>query len=271
MVRNVIALAAVLVAPLPAWAQLPTFSTLDRPDDTSRLGLQLGLHLLDIPRVDAFGIRLEPYGQYVFPRSRFGIYGHLPISHLSVDDADDETAIQNLELGGFFLLGSPGRHVALRGGLSLPTADDDLSGLATNAFTGFERITDLVGIAPDSTWLRLSASPLLAHDRIFFRGDLGFDFKVDDDRGGRDDDLFAHLNAGLGVLLGGWALLFELANQANLDGDGDADDRYLHTLSVGVRSLGQTQAHVGIVLPLDESVRDLVPIIFTLGIQGTTF
>src|SRR3954471_10951767 len=54
--------------PPPYEEPLPGFMTLDRVDASSRAGAQLGWHKIDdVDFSSAFIMRLEPFGQYVFP------------------------------------------------------------------------------------------------------------------------------------------------------------------------------------------------------------
>lgn len=251
-----------------ASASAQGFMTLDRMDDSSRLGFQLGVVSPDDENDVNFALRPEVYGSFLLGRSG-GIYGQLPFGWLSMDGVEDEGAMQNLELGGFFLLGHAARGGVLRLGLSLPTAEDeDPVGMLANILGGQERLTDLVGALPNSTWLRLSASPLFREGNVFLRLDGGMDFKIDDDDGAEQFDLVGRMNAGIGVLAGAAAFTFELANVGNMDGDGDFDDRWMHSLAIGARILGAPELHFGLVLPLDDGVRgDLW--IFSFGIHAT--
>ncbi len=254
--------ALVGVAAPHAFGAPPTFTTLDRMDTASRLGIQVGFHKPDVP-VDAWGLRLETYGQYVFGRGTGGLYGQFPISYLAIEGADNEVAVQNFELGGFFLFGSPGRRFVLRGGVSLPTADEDPGGYRANYLTSWERIADYAGIVPDTTWLRVSLSPLVSSGRLLFRGDVGLDLPMASGTGP-----LARASGGFGLLMGSWAILLELANTAFLDGIDEGSGGFIHTLSVGARILGSTAVHFGLVLPLDDGVRGDI-FILSLGVQGS--
>ena len=243
----------------------PGFVTLDRMDGVSRVGVQLGLDKLDdVDLSEAFGLRTELYGQVLLAGRRAGFYGQLPFSMLILDGAEDRQALGNLELGGLYVVRRPGRaDVVFRGGLALPTADDGPDGIAS-LFTLGERLTDYPGVTPDTTWLRLSCSPILRSGNVFLRGDLGFDLPFADDGG--DDDLMAHLSGGLGLLTGTLVFTAELVNMGKVDGDGELSDRFAHTLAVSLRSAGRNQIHFGAVFPLDEDARGDVWI-FSLGFQ----
>src|SRR5688500_17768902 len=87
------------LAPAARAQRAPDTATLDRGDGITKLGLDLGLTLLDDTPYDA-ALRIEPYGQYVLD-SGFGFYGALPISASFGDDDDppgdqDDVALGNL-------------------------------------------------------------------------------------------------------------------------------------------------------------------------------
>lgn len=246
----------------PARAQ-PSFVTLDRMDDVSRLGLQLGLRRGG-GQGRVLALRAELFGQYVLDRGGGGLYGQLPASYLILRDTSDEGALQNGELGGYLMFASGGVDWILRGGASLPLARGGPDFVA-NAATLYERLNDAAGLGPDSTLLRFSLSPLLHGGRVLVRADLGFDAKLG--AGGAPGDVAMHASGGLAVLLGGAALTVELANFGWLDARGAFDDRWAHSLALSVRTQGRNQLHFGVVLPLDRATRDLW--IFSLGVQGT--
>ena len=108
----------------------------------------------------------------------------------------------NFDVGGFFLPYSRSTLV-LRAGLALPSASDSLIDVAANADAAFERLTDLLLIAPKYTTLRLSASTVQeGGGGAFFRGDFGFDLAIDKPSGG-NGGVFLRANAAAGVHLTG--------------------------------------------------------------------
>lgn len=263
---GILALASIALAPAAALGQVPSFVTLDRHDDVSRFGLQIGLSKPDeVPGLDdVWGLRTELHGQFLLAGSSGGFYGQFPLTHLLVDDGPDETAVGDLELGGIFLLGSAAQLVSLRFGLAVPTASEGDREEVANDLTRWERITDRVSIVPDVTWLRASVSPHLRARNLIFRADGGLDFAI---AGDYPNDVLGRINAGLMALAGGIGFSFELANAGWIDGDGDADDRWNHTLAVALHSLGPNQFHFGLVLPLDEGARgDLL--VLSFGLKG---
>ncbi len=133
--------------------------------------------------------------------------------------------------------------------------------------TAFERVTDFLASAANTTTLRLSASTVQRHDTFFFRCDFGFDLVVDQDRNS-PQDIYGRLNLAGGVRLPGVDLSAELATIGVLDGPDppDVTDRFLHTVAFGLHTQGENQFHAGFVLPLDEGLRGEVWIL-SLGYQ----
>jgi hypothetical protein len=253
----------------------PTFGfiTMDRMDRTSRIGGQIGFPVLHGDGLENVTfLRTELYGQGAWEISdnAAGIYGHFPVSHALISEGgEDETALANLELGGFFVVGAEQVDLVLRGGLSLPTADDGFVGQLTNVFSSFDRLTDIAGIYPDTLWFRLSVSPIVkASDELTFRADAGVDIPVDAGDNAFDEVL-AHFNFGLGFAVAEQVgLSAELVNVASLAGDYDFEDRFLHTLAFGIRGLGKIQPYFAFVLPLDSDINDEL-FVLTAGLQGT--
>lgn len=244
----------------------PDMATLDRGDGITKVGLDLGLTLLEHPPYDA-ALRLEPYGQLVLP-SGLGFYGALPISmSFGGDDnpvplPQDATAIGNLDLGLLFVVTpDPAWSFVLRGGIALPTASEGLDESATNFFASFPRMTD-VALADANAWyVRLAVSPLYHAGKLFLRADLGFDLGVEENDG--DGDELVRLNAGGGVDLGTVAVSLELVNIANLDGDD-----WSHSLALTVRFMGESlQPFLSFGMPLDDGLRDAVDLFVSGGLQ----
>jgi len=267
MLRILGILFALAIATTTAAAQrAPDMATLDRGDGISKLGIDLALTSLDTPFYDA-ALRFDIYGQYV-TRSGLGFYGSLPIAR-SFGDADpplpqSATAIGNADLGLLYVLTmSPTFSLVWRGGVALPTADDDGDGIATNFTAVWPRLTDLALAAPDAWYVRLGVSPLIHVDNVFLRFDLGFDIGTDEDDFA--DELF-RFNAGGGIDLGVVALGLELVNVASLDEFDDGDD-FVHTLAFTVRFMGeQLQPFLSVGAPLDD-VGEIVDFFVAGGLQ----
>jgi hypothetical protein len=244
----------------------PTFMTLDRVDSATRIGFQTGFTKVDetvLGGTDAIGFRFNLFGQVVLPQRNVGLYGQLALSQLYVEGENGD-GFSNLELGGFMLVG--GRNdVILRFGAILPTASEGLEGVLTNSLTGFERITDAFMTLPDFTVLRLSLSTLQQSGAAFFRADAGFDLAIDTPSG-VEDNIFGRANVAVGLRASAVDFTLELANFANLDGDGEFEDRATHTAAFGLRTRGQNQLHLGMVFPLDEAIRGDLWVV-SLGFQ----
>jgi hypothetical protein len=242
----------------------PSTLTLDRMDSASRAGIQVGFDKLDRVKLsDGFVMRFEPYGQYVLPNRAIGIYGMISMAHVFNLNGADATGTGNFELGGFFLPLHDSR-LMIRAGLDLPTASDSSRELTANFYGVYERMTDFMLIAPNTTTLRLSVSTLQESGIAFFRGDLGLDLAID--KPSRNDAVYMHANLAAGVRLPGVDLSAELVNVADLQESGDVTDKFVHTLALGLRTRGSHQFCAGMVFPLDDSIRGEIWI-FSLGYQ----
>jgi hypothetical protein len=249
-----------------AAAQDPSTITLDRMDATTRVGMQVGFDKIDeVSLSDGFAMRFEPYGQYVFPGKTVGLYGQWPISHLFVSDGPDATGTGNLEAGAFFLP-THSSDLILRTGLAFDAASTSSRERAANSLAVFERMTDLLLIAPNYTTFRVSASTLQQSGLAFFRGDLGLDLALDKPSAGRAVYLRANLAAGL--RLPTVDLAMELVNIGVLDGSvpGGISNRFFHTLALGFHTRGTDQFRAGMVFPLDDGARGEIWIL-SLGYQ----
>jgi hypothetical protein len=246
----------------------PATLTLDRMDGASRFGIQVGFDKLDQVDIDdGFFMRFEPHVQYVVPGRGAGFYAQVPITHVFVSSGTDTTAMGNLDVGGFFLpLGGPA--AILRAGLVLPTAPASGDGMFANMITAYERMTDLMDVAPNYTALRLSASTLQSADALFFRGDVGIDFAVDKPTGARGT--FLRANAAVGARAPGVDFSLELVNLGYLDGGGSYSRRFRHNLAFALRSRGANQVYAGMVFPLDGDARGEIWIM-SAGYQFVTY
>lgn len=239
---------------------LPAFITLDRSGTTSHAGIQVGFNKFDgVDLDDGFAMRFNPYGEYFFPNRIVAIYGQIAVAHLFNFEGDDGTALGNLELGGLYLPTGDSRLI-LRAGLALPTASDadNLADFAANVGTSYERLTDAVLLAPESTTLRLSASTIQQFDNFFLRADGGFDLIFSRPGTAADNaSVFFRANIAAGIRASGVDFALELVNIAALNGDNldGISERFMHTAAVSVRTHGEDQFQVGAVFPLDESAR----------------
>lgn len=246
----------------PAAAQpAGEFMTLDRADDESRIGAFLGILHVEDTDLDEGALRLEIHGQYV-DDSGLGFYGSLPIHQIFLDDADDETALANIEVGALLVHAvAPGQELALRAGVTVPTASDSLEGAITNLIGSQTRLTDLVQAVPALVAARLGGSLLGGIPGLVYRIDAGLDIPVtstNDDFEVENDPLL-RLNGALGIgVLGAGTLAFELVNII-ATGNEDASLSESTLTSAGV-SLGVALAgaHVqgGLFLSVDSVFED---------------
>jgi hypothetical protein len=200
-------------------------------------------------------MRYEPYGQYVFPGQAVGVYGHIPLSHAFDFEGPDATAVGNIDLGGFFLP-THRDELILRAGVAFATASTGPNEQFTNFQTVFERLTDLLLAPPHYTTLRVSASTVQEKDRVFFRGDLGFDLAVD--KPATDStSVFFRGNLALGFRATPVDVTLELVNVAAVNGNvsGGLEGRFVHTAGISLRTQGENQLHFGTVFPLDDDTR----------------
>ncbi len=258
---------AVLTTGTPALAQrAPDMATLDRGDGISKFGLDLGLTMFDDAAVYDGALRFEPYGQYVLD-SGLGFYGNIPFAASFGDDDDppgdqDAMALGSLELGLLFVIDAPTVSWVFRGGVALPTADNDPDGTLTNFAATWPRLTDVALAMPETTYARLSLSPLVHVSNFFLRADLGLDVGFDE---GADEIL--RLNVGAGYDLGVVALALELVNIATLEDFGDDDD-FQHTLALTARFMTERlEPFLAVGTPLDEGARRGVDFFIAGGIQ----
>lgn len=262
-----------LAAPVAHAQRAPDMATLDRGDGITKLGIDVAYSLLEFPAYES-ALRLEIYGQYI-TLSGLGLYGALPLasSFGAATEAEDPldllpdnaTALGNLEAGLLYVASpTPRMSWVFRGGLAFPSATSGRDASATLFSATYPRLTD-IALASDAWYLRLSVSPLIHVDRLFFRADVGFDLGFDDD-GNQQNDLF-RINVGGGIDLGTVAVGLELVNIATLDDFGNDED-FLHTLAFTLRFMGkQLQPFLTIGTPLDDSRRDQVDLFFAAGIQ----
>lgn len=266
-----IALAAGTVAAQPM-AGSPTFATLDRQDGESKVGGAIGWTFFDDnafgPDEDVSAARFDIYGHFVAP-SGLGGYGQIAFSR-TFSDANDESGIGNVEGGMLYVIRTGMHDIVLRGGITLPTADDD-EGAFANVFATWPRLTDLAMAVPETFWLRLSASPILRAGQFVFRIDGGIDFAVSSD--GEEPDPLGRLNIGGGIDTGSVAILGELVTLTSLGDDDDdltgGDEDFLHTAAISGRfRLGALEPGVALGFPLDEDVREGIEFFLIASLQG---
>ena len=253
----------VAISAAPAQAQrAPDLATLDRGDGITKIGIDLGLDLIDGPYSAA--LRIEPFGQYVL-KMGLGFYGAFPITRSfgggGDPPPDDAFGIGNVDLGLLYVIEpSPDISWVLRGGVALPTASDSVDGAATNFYGVFPRLTDVALTTPDAFYLRVGVSPLIHVRRLYLRVDLGADIGSDD---ADIADELIRFNVGGGIDLGVVALGAELVNLYSIDAE-----EFTHTIAGTVRIMGDSiQPLIALGTPLDEGARDVVPVFVSVGLQ----
>lgn len=258
-------LATLLTTATVSAQPIPGFGTMDRFDEQTKFATSLSYVGYDedwFAGADITVIRFDLFGQYILPEG-YGGYGMVPLNYVSIGfdgDSDSETGIGNIELGGLYLI--PGDvPVVLRGGLALDTADDDTAG-----FGLISRLTDIPSATPGTTWLRLSASPIVRRGNAFFRADFGIDVPIAEDEG-TDFDPLLRINIGGGIETGQLALIGELLSVTTTEDD--ADNRTLNMLGATARWLGsgQMQPHVTLQIPLDDDINDLIDWNLIVGLE----
>lgn len=235
-------------APPAAVADTPSFATMDRVDRRSHVDLSLATSFFEGDDPD-FNARFDAHAQYVTPQGMGG-YATLPLSHITGND-ESETALGNLEVGGIYAIAQGPTDIVLRGGLVLPTADDEFGGIIANFATATGRFTDFVLLAPETTFLRLGGSGIHRAGNMFARADLGLDVPVDTPEGSNADPI-VRANVGVGVLQGKVAVMAELVTVGTTGDVDEDDDRFLHTAAITVRLHGaQVSPFASLVVPLD--------------------
>lgn len=249
----------------------PAFSTIDRPDGTSRAGLEFSyLFLDDELDIDPMSFRIDLHGQYVSKALGVGGYISVPISYGSVDlpviDDEATTTLGNIEVGGMYVrqLG-PKLGIVVRGGLMLPTAGDEAEEASTNFVAGFSRITDYPMVIPQGTTLRLAVSPMFRSGNVYGRVDAGIDINLNN-ANDVDYDPALRFNAAVGVLA---ANTFAVSGELSVFAPTDDDSDSLTNFAIAGRyAKGTVNPYVAFVIPLDEDVSDSMDFALTVGLDG---
>jgi hypothetical protein len=263
----------------PGWAgHDPGFITMDRFDASSRFGLEASyLFPNHTDGADVTSLRFDLHGQWVDPYTGAGAYIQVPFSYLGTTQNSDDgpatsnstTAIGDVEVGGLFLAVRQ-RNVALvlRGGITLPTAPTSQDGSQSNLIAGYMRLTDIYLAVPDAVTVRASASLLVRNGQLFARADLGVDVNASAGQG-VDADSFVHANVGVGVELGGVALMAESVNVYDTSSEitsGGLGASWIDTGAVSIRFRNRgLQPYAALVFPLDHDSNQFMSAALTLG------
>lgn len=266
MKRTLLGVGGALVLTVQAAAASP-FVTLPRADGDGDVGVDLALTpKIDFVLSEASAVRLEPYGEYAVS-DQLVVYGSLPITHAS-SDADSQTALGGLELGAGYVVPTsrPGLRVMATAALVLPTAPDG-DAAAANALAGYGRVVDVLDWLPKIVGPRLGGTAIYRSGKLTAQGSLGVEgaYYTGDNISRDDVGPLLHLAAGLAYDAGALTLGGELVSVLNTEDDSDDT---LSTLALTGRiPAGSATAYAAVVFPLESDVRDVVPVVFTLGAE----
>jgi len=251
-----------------------SFATMDRGDASTKLGLNASMTFLDSDQSTS-ALRFDLHGQYVHKKG-FGVYGSLPITHYSADGNPtgggsdfSEMALGNLEVGGIYNHKlSDKLLLTARGGVMLPTADDD-EGVWSNLANVLPRLTDLPSMYSDTTTLRASASLSGKEGQFFYRADAGFDIPVDTPEMTELDPLM-RVNVGVGVNAGPLAIMGEFASVGTTGDVDDGVDRFLHTAAItaAFTKNKQIKPTISVIVPINDDITQMFDASVMLGLQG---
>jgi hypothetical protein len=252
----------VIPSPTGAHAIDAQFVTLDRVDGLSRAGVDLSYTHYDSDAFDVTPLRIGLWGQYVADSGLGGLVA-LDLSY-ATGDGESESAIGNLEVGALYAADLGSLQGVGRASLLIPTASDELADFATNVAGIYSRLTDFTHSSANSTWLRLSASPVVRRDAILVRADAGFDLAVSTEDGG-DADPFLHANVALGYVQGPHQISAELVNVFIL---GEDDTSRASSLGASYRgTFGGLSPYAGAFLLLGEEGNNLPDFALTGGVS----
>lgn len=239
----------------------PHFVTFDRVGDDSALNMSLSYASFDGEGTD-FNARLDLHGRYMSPMG-VGGYLNFPLSLIDFDD-QREFALGNLELGGLYALNTPASQIILRGGLVLPTADEEDAYI--NIMTGLGRFSDYITAIPETTVLRLSGS-LTHHMRdVFLRADVGLDVPVDSAREEQLDP-FVRLDLGVGLHTSSVTLTAEFAIVGTTESN--EDNRFISNIAFAVNGRSASiQPYAAFVVPLEDEFSDVIDFVVIAGVQA---
>ena len=276
---SIIATAFAILGIGDSWANPAAFTTLDRTALGSHVSGDLAFSFQDRPggfgaqQVGLTSLRLDVRAHWVNRKGDLGAFLHLPVSAVFVSDRfsglDDKFTLANIEAGGLYIIRERSFDIVFRGGIALPTAGDDFASQTANFSASYSRLTDFALAFPNTTWLRASASILGGRPRgLYWRVDAGVDVPVSEPNN-VDLDPLLRVNAGVGYRLRRVAVMGELVNLINSD-LGPQNDDMTHTLAITARSYHfKVVPSVGIVLPIDSTLRNIgFDFGFTIGLRG---
>lgn len=243
------------------------FLSLGRQDGVSRIGAELGFVSVDTSdgADDLTPLRIGLFGQYVAPAG-FGGYGALNIARVS-GEGESATGLSDLELGGIFSGKLGTIEGVARFGVALPTAsDDDLGDVLSNILGAYSRIDDMVLALPNTSWIRISGSPVIRRQGVTVRADFGADIPVAAEDG-FDPDPVLHLNLAGGLVAGQHQASLELVNLFFM---GDETER-ISSIGGSYRfDLGTATPYFGLFKPFgSDGDFDNLTLTLLAGVSGT--
>jgi hypothetical protein len=214
-----------------------SFVGLDQLGTCTSVSLQVGYSSLHLPDETVRPFRIGFFGE-AMTRSGVGAYASLALGYgtfsgTSTKPSDSVTGVGGIELGAVAVRRMRKYTTIFRGGLALPTATDDLDGALVNTFAIYARLTDFANQAPQSTWARISASPLFSSPPWVGRLDVGLDVPLHSpDRA--DQGTLLRLNAAAGYVAGVSQISLEVTNL--LTTNPDVINKAVHSIGVSYRA-----------------------------------
>jgi hypothetical protein len=259
--------AAVLMVPVIAAADPEHFVTIDRQDDSSRVGAELSYQFL--PKgSDGTAMRFDVHGQFVDPMSGLGGYVSVPFGYVSGGGQSDE-ALGDIEAGAIFAVrtANPNSKIILHGGLTLPTEKSSAISQEVGLVTFASRLSDFYQIIPEGTSLRLGVSPMTRSGQLFVRADFGVDLNLSDSQSQTAATLL-RFQFGAGLDLGQAALMVESTN-VYATGKNGASGGWINTAALSARlDAGTVYPYGALVLALDDDAKGVMDAALTVGLEG---
>lgn len=222
-----------MITPAPAPAPAPSYSVLPGVLSTA-IGTTFD------GRVDYTSFRedgspsifaLNLHVQHVLPMG-VGGYFSLPIAHAR-GDSDSESALGNLQLGGFYVIRGGNFDVYVRGGLALKqTATDEELGFLVPLANYVPRPHEAFASGFGASWARFGAGMRLTSDSLVIGGSTGLDYAFDAEGSNIDDvpGIF-HLSGSIGFVQPAFGLAVGATLVKALDtSDDDASLIVIHTM-----------------------------------------
>ena len=212
------------------------------PDGRAELATEV---MIGIPEDGDAPVGLLMEAQYA-PASGVGGY-----ARAYVGGGDNLPQFTNVELGGLYRLDRGAVALAVRGGVVVPTGDDDADALRSAAEV--RRPSDLALGGIPAVALRVSAAPSYRRGVFVVRADVGLDLVDDSDRGAEqvrdaDDDpeVLYHVDLAAGFTRGHGAVML----QTSAVGHAAHDGRYRAIALGGEYDLGKVRVSATLARPV---------------------